>query len=120
MLAGLDIDERDRRLGGPLEGVERADALDIGGRRRVAGEQQVIAVVDANAQFGIEKGAAASAGLRPRFVEGDGMPLSASATRGGQTGEPGPDDMHPSRRRAAPIIAARGAAPATAFAPSTG
>ncbi len=100
MLAGRDIDERDRCLGRPLERIERPDARDIGRRRLVAGEEQVIAVVDANAQLGIDKGAAASASLRSRFVEDDRMALIGQHNGCGQAGEPGPDDMHVARRRA--------------------
>ncbi len=98
-LTGRDIDERDRRLGGPLERIERPDALDIGRRRLVAREEQVIAVVDANAQFGIDKGAAASAGLLTRLVEDDRVALIGQRDGGCQTGETGPDDVHAARRR---------------------
>ena len=54
----------------------------------------MVAVVDAAAELGIEKRAAAPAGMRPRFVEHDPAPLAGKRDGRGEPGEPGPDDMH--------------------------
>src|SRR5207248_7336817 len=65
---------------------------------RVAREQQMIAVVDPAAELGVEKRAAAAAGMLAGFVERDAMPVGDQHHGGGKTGHPGADDMHPARR----------------------
>ncbi len=63
----------------------------------------MIAVVDADTQFGIDKGAAASAGLLTRFVEGDRVALIGQRDGRRQPGEPCADDMHTARRRSGDV-----------------
>src|SRR5204863_4469146 len=80
------------------EGVDGADPLDKSQGGRVAGEQQMIAVIDAAAEFGIEKRPAAAAGMLAGFVERDAMSVGDQRHGGGETGDSGADDMHPARR----------------------
>ena len=97
-LAGGEVDKRDRRFIGPLEGLDRADPLDIRDRRLVSGKQQMVAIVDPAAEFGIEKRAAAPAGVLPRFIEAHGPAPLGEHDCDSEAGHAGPDHMHSARR----------------------
>ncbi len=58
----------------------------------------MVAIVDPAAKLGIEKRPAAAAGMLAGLVERDAMPLGEQRDGGGETGDPGPDDMHLGRR----------------------
>ncbi len=79
---------------GPVSVSARADRREIGHRRAVALQQQMIAVVDAAAERRIEIRAAASAGLRRCLMENHGNPGIGKPHRCGEPGEPRADDMH--------------------------
>jgi len=70
--AAAKIEKGDARLLGTGERRRRADRLDIGHGVAIAGEQQMIAIVDAAAELLVEIGAAAAARLRARFIERHG------------------------------------------------
>ena len=75
-----------------------AAALDlrhIGHGGIVAGDHQVIAVVDPAAELGIDVGAAAAAGILRRLVQPHMRALLGEADRRGQPGEAGADHMDP-------------------------
>ena len=57
----------------------------------------MVAVVDPTAEFGIEIGAAAPAGMRGGFVQKYGATAVGKLDRRGKAGEPGADDMHATR-----------------------
>ena len=59
----------------------------------------MVAVIDPAAELGIQKRPAAAAGMLARFVEPDLVSLLDERDCGGETGETGPDHMHPARRR---------------------
>ena len=71
------------------------DAFEIFERCLVAGQHEMVAIVDPTAELGIEIGAAASPGLAgwPR-AEYAGAALGSQARRRREPSEPGPDDVH--------------------------
>ncbi len=92
-LAARDVEKRVTRFRLADQRAPRADRVEIGYRRLVARDQQVVAVVDAATQRRVEIGAATSARLRRRFVDGDADPCLAQPQRGGEAGQSGADDM---------------------------
>src|SRR6266849_1924672 len=57
----------------------------------------MVAVVDSAAEFRVEIGSAAPAGMTTGFVQLYPPTCGAEFDRGGKTGETGPDDMHRAR-----------------------
>ena len=55
----------------------------------------MVAVVDADTEFAIEKRAAASAGMRSGFVQHDPPPGAGEHDGRGEPGKPAANDMHP-------------------------
>src|SRR5580693_3401588 len=84
--------------------VGGADVAQVSERGVVAGEQEMIAVVDGHADRGIVIGAAAAAGKRRGLVHDDAAAVLRQLERGGQTGKTGADDVddsgHHTRLRA--------------------
>ena len=70
-----------------------ADAVQISKRRIIAGQQQMIAVVDRHADRRIVIGAAAAAGEGGRLVHHDGAALRRKPYGRREASEPGPDDV---------------------------
>ncbi len=101
-LAALQVDEGECRLLGLRHGGEPADPAEIGKRRPVAGEEQVVAVVDIEIDDGIVVGAAAAAGEFRRLVNGDGAARLRKLDGGGETGKAGADDVDDARHQAIP------------------
>ena len=84
---------------GPSQRAARTDPFEIVERRPVAGKEQMIAVVDAAAELGIEIGAAAPAGMRRSFVQLHRTRASpAAANRRSEPGEARSDRRAPARR----------------------
>src|SRR5271155_2094587 len=70
-----------------------ADPVEIGDCRAVAGEQQMVAVIDMAAESRIEIRAAAPAGVAARLVEPHAAPGIGQRYCCGKPGEPGADDI---------------------------
>ena len=79
-----------------------ADRLDVAQRGVVAGEDEVVAVVDPRADLRIVIGAAAPARLPRRLVEDDAGPGFGREMGGRQPGETRPDHMHRSAHQRKP------------------
>ncbi len=73
--------------------VAGADLVEIGHGCVIARQQQVIAVVDVQAQAAVEIRPAAAAGDRPGFIDDDPTPRFDQRERRSQAGEAGSDDM---------------------------
>ena len=93
MLAGGAVEEREERTARPMHAVLGADRAQEAHRGVVAGQQQVVAVVDPHAERAVEIRAAASAGGGARLVEGDGAAGLGRGHGGGQARQPGADDV---------------------------
>jgi hypothetical protein len=91
--AARQIDEGKGGPGRAGQSIARADFLDIGQRFPVGGQQDVIAIVDAAVELGVEVGAAAPARVGRGFIERDGLALAGQAHRAGQAGDAGANDM---------------------------
>ena len=78
-----------------VERRERADPLQVVKGRMVAGKKEMIPVVDAAAEFRIKIGPTTTARVISRFVQPDGITLGGKPNCGGESGEPGADDVHP-------------------------
>ena len=78
--------------------LERADGAQIGQRRLVAREEEMVAVVDPAAELLIRIGAAAAAGRVGRLVEDDVATRLRQAHRGREPGEAGADHVGPGLR----------------------
>src|SRR5262245_27846132 len=59
LLSSRQVNKMECRRGRTLKGIQRPDLFDVLAGCGVAGEQQVIAVIDSDAQLGIKKRAAA-------------------------------------------------------------
>ncbi len=66
-------------------------------RRLIAGQKEMIAVVDPASELGIEIGAAASAGMEGGFIQDHGAAGVGERDRGREPGESCTDDMHATR-----------------------
>ena len=71
----------------------RAEAAQIAERGVIAGQQQMIAVVDRHVDCGVVIGAAAAAGEGGRLVDHDGAALRGEPHGRGKAGEAGADDV---------------------------
>ena len=71
-----------------------ADAAQIVERRAIAGQQQVIAVVDRHAERSIVIGPAAAAGEGGRLVHDHASAARGKPQRRGQAGKAGADDVN--------------------------
>ena len=76
-----------------------AAAAEIVHRRMIAGDQQMIAVVDAAAEGRVHIGAAAPARLACRLVQHDGDAGLGEPQACGKPGEAGPDDVNAAQPR---------------------
>ncbi len=101
---GGEVGEVDGRVLGPLQAISGADELKIGPHRPVSGKHQMVAVVDHEAELGVEIGPAAPPGLAGGL--GDDHPLArpGQLDRGAEPGQAGADDVmhsaaHPSSPR---------------------
>ena len=83
------VDERKHRLGRSAQGRATTNRVEITHRRAVARQQQVIAVVDRQAQLAIEIRPAPPAGSRPGLVHRHGPPAIDQRKRRRQPGEAG-------------------------------
>ena len=92
-LAGREVEEGKGRLFRPDQSVAGADRLEIGKHRPVAGEDEMIAVVDDEIERRIVIGAAAPAGLARRLIERDASARCGEPHGGGEAGETGTDDV---------------------------
>ena len=92
-LAGRRVDEIDRATPRAAHLRARADRVEIGERGAVAGQQQMVAVVDRHAERLVEIGAAAAAGLARGLVHHDVEGPAGERGRRGKPGEPGADHM---------------------------
>ena len=93
-LAGGEIGERESGLARlPRQSVAGADAGEVIERRPIAGQEEVVAVVDDEVERRIVIGAAAPAGGARRLVHDDGSPLVRQPDRGAKAREPGADDV---------------------------
>src|SRR5439155_12235123 len=92
-----EIDEREFRFGRPDEPIGGPDPGEVGERRVVAGQHEVIAVVDLDAERVVDIGAAAPAGLAGRLVHDDVRAGIADAQRRREPGKPGADDVNAGR-----------------------
>lgn len=86
----------------------RADALEVGDRGVIAGQEQVIAVVDGQAELLVEIGPTTPAGHARGFVDDDAATFACKRCRRGETGEARAHDMNEAcqkkpQRSAAPI-----------------
>ena len=90
---GGEIDEGEARVRRAGQAVAPADAVEIAERGAVAGQQQMVAVVDGDAEGGIVIGAAASAGLVGCLVDDGALAAGAEPHGGGKSGKPGTDDV---------------------------
>src|SRR5215472_5706315 len=77
----------------------RADVAQISERDAIAGEQQVIAVVDLHAERGIVVGTAAAAGKGRGFVYDDALAVPGKLERSGQASKSGADDVDGSQHQ---------------------
>ncbi len=91
------MDEREFRFGRPNESTGGPDPGEVIHRGVVAGQHQVIAVVDLDPERAVDIGAAAPAGLAGRLVDDDLGAGIAEAQRRREPGEPGADDMDAGR-----------------------
>ncbi len=103
-------------VAGPGQGVARADLVQEAEGGAVAGQQQVVAVVQPAAERAVEVGPAAPACLRPRLVHRDGDAGLGEAERGRQPGQAGAD----ARGRGSQVPQARSRASATCSATPAG
>ena len=92
-LAGAQIQEWKTRRNRSHQLVGGADVREIAHGGSVAGQQQMVAVVDGAIEPGIEIGPAAAAGLAAGLVEDDGMPRPRQRYRHGKAGHAGADDV---------------------------
>jgi len=88
-----EIDERKCRLGRHRHARTRADRVQVGERGLVAGQQQMIAIVDAQPEFAVQIRAAATTGDRSCLHQRDRMSSLAQRHRCRQTSQARPDDM---------------------------
>jgi len=93
-LPGLGIDERKDCVRWSLERVESADLFEVADRPVVAGEQEMVAIVNAATEFRIQVGTAASAGVVAGFIKPHVSALGGKPDRGGKASQTGADDMH--------------------------
>ncbi len=100
-LPGRHVDKRESRVLGAVDRAARADPLEIVERAAIAGEQQMVAVVETAAELGVEIGTAAPAGMAARLVEPHFSPGGGQGYRGREPGKPGADDMGPAAARSA-------------------
>jgi hypothetical protein len=92
-LAGAEIREIEPGFGGPFDGIEAADRLRIGQRGAVAGEEQVVAVIDRKIERGIVIGPAAPAGGLRGLVHYDPLARCHEPHRGSEPGQARADDV---------------------------
>ena len=90
---GGEIDHREGRRAWTLQFFTRADAAHKLHGRPIARQHQVIAVVDSHAERGIVVAAATPAGLVGGLVQHDLRAGFAQPHGGGESGEPGADDV---------------------------
>src|SRR5438105_11240651 len=107
-----EIDEVEAGLRGSGEGVLCADGAQVRHDGVIAGQHEMIAVVDDLAERRIEVGAATSTGLWRAFVERHTGTFARQRTGGGKPGETRADDMkhailHPPSPWRSRIIASR-------------
>src|SRR5215469_10732033 len=91
------VDKGEYRLRRAFEGSECAKSFDIGERIIVAGKNEVVAVVDAAAEFCVEIRAAAPTSMRGGFVQTHGATSGGRSNRRCEAGEPSANDMHQAR-----------------------
>ena len=77
----------------PDQAVSRADVVEISQHRFIAGQHQMIAVVDHHVDRGIMVGAAAAAGLVGGLMQRHIHARSAQPCRRGEAGHTGANDM---------------------------
>jgi hypothetical protein len=92
-LAARRLDKREDRVERAFERLTRADPIEIVARRAIAGEQEMVAVVDPAAEFGIEIRTTAPTGVPAGLVEPHRPTGVGERGRGGEPGEPGAHDM---------------------------
>ncbi len=92
-----EIDEREFRFGRPDEPIGGPDPGEVGECRKIAGQHEVIAVVDLDPERAVDIGAAAPAGLAGRLVHDDLGAGIADAQRRREPGQPGADDVDAGR-----------------------
>ena len=77
----------------PRQSVAGADAGEVIERRPIAGQEEVVAVVDDEVERRIVIGPAAPAGGARRLVHDDGSPLVRQPDRGAEARQPRADHM---------------------------
>ena len=90
---GRKIDKRKARVRRPNETVAGADRFEIAQRCPVAGQQEMVAVIDRDPKHRVQVGAAAPARLIGRLIDGRVYALPAKPHGGGEAGETGADDV---------------------------
>ena len=93
----LSLCRRNSRLARTSKRIERAAPFEIAKRSLVTGKQKMVAVVDSAAEFRIEIGSAASAGMKARFVQTYLATCSSKLDCGSETGKTGANDMRCTR-----------------------
>ena len=93
-LARGEIGERESGLARlPRQSVAGADAGEVIERRPIAGQEEVVAVVDDEVERRVVIGPAAPAGGARRLVHDDGSPLVRQPDRGAEARQPRADHM---------------------------
>ena len=86
-------------LSGPISRSAAPIDRQIAERRVIAREQQMIAIVDGDAELRVLVGAAAPARLPGLLVHDHALAAFGEANRGGKAGKPGTDDMDRARHQ---------------------
>ena len=92
-LAALQIREIEDRTAWIMQRPARSDAVEIVERLAIARQKKMVAVVDDEAEGGIEIGPAAAAREGRRFIHDDPAPGIDEAHSGAEPRDPGADDM---------------------------
>ena len=101
-LAGREIDEGETRRRRPAKARTRADEVEVRKGANIAGQHEMVAVVDLHAEGGIEIRAATPARLVGRLMKRDRQTARGQPHGGGQSRQTRADDMDLTRRQTRP------------------
>ena len=98
-ITARDVRESEIGRSGTGESAGGADGIEIGQRGAIAGEQEMIAVVDHDAQCRVMIRPATSSGLAGALVHDDPPPALGETHRRSEAGQTGADDVDRSRHQ---------------------
>jgi hypothetical protein len=93
-IAELEIEEVELGPVGPAHASFRADVAQVAIDRHVAGQDEMVAVVDRHVEQAVVIGAAPAAGVPCRLGEDDALAAARHGDRRRQAGQPAADDVN--------------------------